>query len=133
MELFKDLLFGISGLSIIFWVSVISMWHVDMFPRIFRSKDEKRLITISVPKLIKNSSRSLVEKGDLRPSNMQSSLLNRSKYKRKSILIADFSPIEDDYEVNRLSTAIIISTGIASFILLTYALQSGFNLVRMLP
>ena len=132
MELFKELLFGISGLSMIFWVSIISMWHVDMFPRIFRSKDEKRLIPISVPKLMNNSSRSLVEQGSLRPSNMQSSLPDRSKYKRKSILIADFSQIEDGYSVNRLYTAILISIGITSFILLTYGLQSGFKLLRIL-
>ena len=94
MQLFKDFLFGISGLSMIFWVSVIAMWHVDMFPRIFKSKDENRFITSSTAKSMKNSSLSLVEEGSLRPSNMQSSLIDRSKYKRKSILIADLYGLE---------------------------------------
>ena len=36
METFKTLLFGIGGLSMIFWVAVIGIWHVDMFPRFFK-------------------------------------------------------------------------------------------------
>ena len=132
MELFKDLLFGISGLSIIFWVSVIAMWHADMFPRIFRANGENRLATSTAQNLINSSPRSSFEEGALRPSNMESSLFDRSKYKRKSLLIADFSPIEDDYNVHRLYTGILISIGITSFILLTYGLQSGFDFFRIL-
>ena len=133
MELFKSLLFGISGLSLIFWVSVIAMWHVDMFPRIFKAKNENRLIPVTNQGLMNNSSPSIIEKGALRPLNINSSLPDRSKYKRKSILIADFSQIEDGYGVNRLYTTILISIGIVSFILLTYGLQSGFKLFRILP
>ena len=133
MELFKDLLFGISGLSLIFWVSVIAMWHVDMFPRIFKAKNENRLLPVTNQGLMNNSSPSIIEKGALRPLNINSSLPDRSKYKRKSILIADFSQIEDGYGVNRLYTTILISIGIFSFILLTYGLQSGFKLFRILP
>lgn len=133
MELFKDLLFGISGLSLIFWVSVIAMWHVDMFPRIFKAKNENRLLPVTNQGLMNNSSPSIIEKGALRPLNINSSLPDRSKYKRKSMLIADFSQIEDGYEVDRLYTAILISIGIVSFILLTYGLQSGFKLFRILP
>ncbi len=133
MELFKDLLFGISGLSLIFWVSVIAMWHVDMFPRIFKAKNENRLLPVTNQGLMNNSSPSIIEKGALRPLNINSSLPDRSKYKRKSILIADFSQIEDGYGVNRLYTTILISIGIVSFILLTYGLQSGFKVFRILP
>ena len=133
MELFKDLLFGISGLSLIFWVSVIAMWHVDMFPRIFKAKNENGLLSLTTPGLINNSPSSEIEKGALRPLNIKSTLPDRSKYKRKSILIADFSQIEDGYVVNRLYTAILISIGIVSFILLTYGLQSGFKLFRVMP
>ena len=131
MEHFKDLLFGISGLSIICWVSVIAMWHVDMFPRIFRDSAKNSLVAIANTKLTKNTSSSIVEKGSLRPSNMKSSLIDRSKYKRKSILIADFSPIEDGYSVDRLYTIILISIGIVSFILITYGLQSGFRVLSI--
>ena len=133
MELFKDLLFGISGLSLIFWVSVIAMWHVDMFPRIFKAKNENRLLPVTNQGLMNNSSPSIIEKGALRPLNINSSLPDRSKYKRKSMLIADFSQIEDGYGVDRLYTAILISIGIVSFILLTYGLQSGFKLFRIFP
>ena len=133
MELFNDLLFSISGLSLIFWVSVIAMWHVDMFPRIFKAKNENRLLPVTNQGLMNNSSPSIIEKGALRPLNINSSLPDRSKYKRKSILIADFSQIEDGYGVNRLYTSILISIGIVSFILLTYGLQSGFKLFRILP
>ena len=35
MENFRFLLFGISGVSVIFWVAVIALWHSYMFPRFF--------------------------------------------------------------------------------------------------
>ena len=56
-------------------------------------------------------------------------LKGRSKYKRKGILIADFSPIEDDYKVNRLYTTILISLGFMSFMLVTYGLQSIYTML----
>ncbi len=129
MELFKNFLFGISGLSVIFWVSVIAIWHVDMFPRLFRAKEENSLASISSPEFINNSDDSLIKKGSLRPSINRSSLIDRSKYTRKSLLVADFSPLEDGYNVNRLYTMILISIGIVSFIMLTYGLQSGFSVL----
>ena len=35
METFRFLLFGIAGLSLIFWVAVIALWHAYMFPTFF--------------------------------------------------------------------------------------------------
>ena len=35
METFRFLLFGIAGLSLIFWVAVIALWHTYMFPTFF--------------------------------------------------------------------------------------------------
>ena len=39
-----------------------------------------------------------------------------------------FTPIVNEYGVNRLYTSILISLGAMSFIVLTYGLQSGFKL-----
>ena len=41
METFRFLLFGIAGVSVIFWVSVIALWHTYMFPTFF--KEDKDL------------------------------------------------------------------------------------------
>ncbi len=35
MENFRFLLFGIAGVSVIFWVAVIALWHTYMFPKFF--------------------------------------------------------------------------------------------------
>ena len=35
MENFRFLLFGIAGVSVIFWVAVITLWHTYMFPKFF--------------------------------------------------------------------------------------------------
>ncbi len=128
METFKTLLFGISGVSLIFWVSVIAIWHVEMFPRFFKEDWTKNMAgpqgQISYSKA---SSGGLIEPGSLRPQLKESSLLNRSKYSRKSIVVADFSPIEEGYGVNRLFISILLSLGVMSFILLTYGLHSGLT------
>ena len=36
METFRFLLFGFAGLSLIFWVAVIALWHTYMFPTFFK-------------------------------------------------------------------------------------------------
>ena len=35
MENFRFLLFGIAGVSVVFWVAVIALWHTYMFPKFF--------------------------------------------------------------------------------------------------
>jgi len=35
MENFRFLLFRIAGVSVIFWVAVITLWHTYMFPKFF--------------------------------------------------------------------------------------------------
>ena len=127
MEIFKTNLFGISGLSLIFWVCVIALWHVYMFPKIFE-KDSIQLQNnqASFPQAdIENST--LLANGGLRPSNMVTSLINRSKYSRKSLVVADFSPIEEDYSVNRLYTSLLLSLGVMSFLFIGYGLHSVFS------
>ncbi|KGG15493.1 MULTISPECIES: hypothetical protein [unclassified Prochlorococcus] len=111
MELFKYLLFGIAGLSTIFWVAVIALWHTYMFPRFFK-EDQYSLNT-----KIQN------EAFKLKPSG----LVDRAKYSNKSFVIADFTPVEDDYGVNRLYTSMLISLGVMSFLLISYGLHSGLT------
>ncbi len=114
MEFFKYFLFGISGLSLIFWVAVIALWHTYMFPRLFKEDHEIK----------SNSNLDLSEAGlELKPSG----LINRSKYSNKSFVIADFNPVESNYGVNRLYTTMLLSLGVMSFILISYGLHSGFN------
>ena len=129
---FKEILFGIAGVSMIAWVAVIGLWHTYMFPRFFRednSIDSNSLFSINSPISISNQNGSEVNKGELRPNTQSIGLTNRNKYSRQSLVLADFNPIESGYGVNRLYTIILLGLGISSFVLITFGLQSGFNLV----
>ena len=114
MEFFKFFLFGIAGLSMIFWVCVIALWHTYMFPRFFKEDSQAN------PSFISNSSFSGVLK--------ESGIINRSKYSSQSFVIADFNPLENGYGVNRLYTSMLLSLGVMTFIVVSYGLHSGFNL-----
>ena len=129
---FKELLFGVAGVSMIAWVAVIGLWHTYMFPRFFNEDNDKEansLISINSPVNISNENGSEVGKGEVRPLTQSIGLANRNKYSRQSIVLADFNPIESEYSVNRLYTIILLSLGITSFVLITFGLQSGFNLI----
>ncbi len=133
MEFFKDFLFGISGLSLIFWTSVIGIWHVDMFGRFF-SEDRNRDFSSSVtsrPQHNDQASSELIAEGALRPEYMQTGgLFNRFKYSRRSLVVADFTPIDKDSPVNnRLYTSVLLSLGVMTFLLLTYGLHSGLEYI----
>ncbi len=114
MEFFKFILFGIAGLSMIFWVAVIALCHTYMFPRLFI---EDQLDKIDTNIGLNNYSY------ELNPSG----LANRGKYSRKSLVIADFNPVESTYGVNRLYTSMLLSLGVISFLLITYGLHSGLS------
>ena len=124
MEGFKTILFGISGLSVIFWVSVMTIWHVDMFPKIF-AKDtlvELNIKSSSVRTALEINS--LSSSGSLRPNKVSKGLLDRGIYSRRSFVVANFSPAEASYSVNRLYTSVILSLSVMSFLFLCYGLQS---------
>ena len=114
MELFKTLLFGFTGASLIFWVCVIAFWHTYMFRGLFREDSYNASTYDTYNKLSF-------------PYLNKSGLANRGKYSNKSFVIADFTSVEKEYGVNRLYTSILISLGAMSFIVLTYGLQSGFK------
>ncbi len=114
MDFFKYLLFGVAGLSIIFWVCVIALWHTYMFPRLFKEDYQT------------DSYSSLSQENYSQTDN--SSLIKVGNYSNKSFVIANFNPIETSYSTNRLYTTILISLGFMSFILITFGLQSGFKI-----
>ena len=127
MEFFMTFLFGLSGLSMIFWVAVIGLWHADMFPRFFKEDSFKISSAINKNSVIKDTNSQLIDPGALRPSLEGAGLLDREKYSRKSFVIADFSPLETDYGVNRLYTFILLSLGAMSFIVVSYAFQTAIS------
>tara|TARA_Y100001968_G_scaffold304884_1_gene320281 strand:- start:715 stop:1113 length:399 start_codon:yes stop_codon:yes gene_type:complete len=128
---FKELLFGIAGVSMIAWVAVVGLWHTFMFPRFFKEDSQQSNERFSSMPAISSTSESFseVSKGAVRPMTNSIGLNDRNKYSRQSIVLADFNPIEADYGVNRLYTVMLLSLGVMSFVIITYGLQSGFRLI----
>jgi len=119
METFRFLLFGFAGISVVFWVAVIALWHTYMFPRFFNEdKGLNSLINeeISYPK--KPILGNLVKSNNFR---------NRDKYSMKSLVIADFSSASNNFKLNKLYTKVLIGVTFASFIFLTYGLSSSIT------
>ena len=121
METFRFLLFGIAGLSVIFWVAIIALWHTYMFPTFFNEdKTFKPFMTQE------NSLSSEPILGNLVNSN---NFTSREKYSMKNLVIADFSSIQNDFKLNRLYTTVMIGVSFATFIFLTYGLSSSITTV----
>ena len=121
METFRFLLFGIAGVSVVFWVAVIALWHTYMFPKFFN--EDKGLNSISNQE-IKVSTDPIL--GRLFNSN---NFKNRDKYSMKSLVIADFSSASNNFKLNKLYTTVMIGVTFASFIFLTYGLSSSITTV----
>ena len=111
METFRFLLFGFAGVSVVFWVAIIALWHAYMFPRFFN--EDKGLNTV-INQEIKVSTDPI--------------LSNRDKYSMKSFVIADFST-SNNFKLNKLYTTVMIGVTFASFIFLTYGLSSSITTV----
>ncbi len=121
METFKFLLFGFAGVSVVFWVAIIALWHAFMFPRFF--KEDKGLNSI-IDQEIKVSTDPIL--GSLVNSN---NFRNRDKYSMKNLVIADFSSASNNFKLNKLYTTVMIGVTFASFIFLTYGLSSSITTV----
>ena len=121
METFRFLLFGIAGLSVIFWVAIIALWHTYMFPTFF---NEDKTFNSVITK--ENSFASEPILGNLVNSN---NFTSREKYSMKNLVIADFSSTQNDFKLNRLYTTIMIGVSFATFIFLTYGLSSSITTV----
>ena len=121
METFRFLLFGFAGVSVVFWVAIIALWHSYMFPRFFN--EDKGFNTV-INQEIKVSTDPIL--GNLVNSN---NFRNRDKYSMKSFVIADFSSASNNFKLNKLYTTVMIGVSFASFIFLTYGLSSSITTV----
>ena len=121
METFRFLLFGFAGVSVVFWVAIIALWHAYMFQRFFN--EDKGLNSV-INQEIKVSSDPIL--GSLVNSN---NFKNRDKYSMKNLVIADFSSTSSNFKLNKLYTTVMIGVTFASFIFLTYGLSSSITTV----
>ena len=121
METFRFLLFGFAGVTVIFWVAIIALWHSYMFPRFFN--EDKGLNSV-INQEIKVSTEPIL--GSFVNSN---NFRNRNKYSMKSLVIADFSSGSKNFTLNKLYTTVMIGVTFASFIFLTYGLSSSITTV----
>ncbi len=121
METFRFLLFGIAGLSVIFWVAIIALWHTYMFPTFFN--EDKTFNSVITQE---NSLASEPILGSLVNSN---NFTSREKYSMKNFVIADFSFTHNDFKLNRLYTTVMIGVSFATFIFLTYGLSSSITTI----
>ena len=102
METFRFLLFGIAGLSLIFWVAVIALWHTYMFPTFFN--EDKSFNSVNYQE---NSLTSEPILGNLVNSN---NFISRQKYSMKNFVIADFSSIQNNFKLNKLYTCLLYTS-----------------------
>ena len=121
METFRFLLFGFAGVSVVFWVAIIALWHAYMFPRFF---NEDKGLNALINQEIKVSTDPIL--GSLVNSN---NFKNRDKYSMKNLVIADFSSASNNFKINKLYTTVMIGVSFASFIFLTYGLSSSITTV----
>ena len=119
METFKFLLFGFAGVSVVFWVAIIALWHTYMFPRFF---NEDKVLNSVINQEIKVPTDPIL--GNIVNSN---NFRNRDKYSMKSFVIADFSSASNNFKLNKLYTTVMIGVTFASFIFLTYGLSSSIT------
>ena len=137
---FKEILFGLAGVSMVAWAGVIGLWHTYMFPRFFR-EDSSRINSSSSATSVAQSAPEnngpnkpwfLDDEGDtLTPQTAMGAigLSDRGKYSKKSFVVADFNPVEAGYGVNRLYTSVLIGLAISSFVIISFGLQSGFGMM----
>ena len=136
---FKEILFGLAGVSMIAWAAVIGLWHTYMFPRFFRGDTAQSTSQIDFSAGSKGSGISNEQKSwliddqgmTLNPAKALTAigLKDRGSYSKKSFVVANFNPVESSYGVNRLHITVLIAIAISSFVLITYGLQSGFGLI----
>ena len=137
---FKEILFGLAGVSMVAWAGVIGLWHTYMFPRFFR-EDSVRINSSSSATSVAQSAPGNNstnkpwfiddEGGSLTPQTALGAigLTDRGKYSKKSFVVADFNPVEAGYGVNRLYTSVLIGLAISTFVIITFGLQSGFGMM----
>ena len=118
MDTFRFLLFGIAGVSVVFWVAVIALWHTYMFPKFFN--EDKGLNSV-INQEMNISTEPIL--GSLVNSN---NFKSRDKYAMKNLVVADFSS-SNNFTLNKLYTTVMIGVTFASFIYITYGLSSSIT------
>ena len=118
MENFRFLLFGIAGVSVVFWVSIIALWHTYMFPKFFN--EDKGLNSVINQEI--NVSTEPILGSLVNSKNFKS----RDKYSMKNLVVADFSS-RNNFTLNKLYTTVMIGVTFASFIFLTYRISSSIK------
>ena len=121
MDTFRFLLFGIAGVSVVFWVAIIALWHAYMFPRFF---NEDKGLNAVVNEEIGVSTEPIL--GSLINS---SNFKSRDKYSMKNLVVADFSSTSNNLKLNKLYTSVMIGVTLASFIYITYGLSSSLTTI----
>ena len=121
MENFRFLLFGIAGVSVVFWVAIIALWHTYMFPRFFN--EDKGLNSV-INEEINVSTEPIL--GEFVNSN---NFKSRDKYSMKNLVVADFSSSNNNLKLNKLYTTVMIGVTFASFIFITYGLSSSITTI----
>ena len=136
---FKEILFGLAGVSMIAWAGVIGLWHTYMFPRFFKEDSSRANSSSPVTASQSGSGTNNVNKPwflddegtTLTPQSALGAigLSDRGKYSKKSFVVADFNPVEAGYGVNRLYTSVLIGLAISTFVIISFGLQSGFGMM----
>ncbi len=120
MDTFKFLLFGIAGVSLVFWVAVIALWHTYMFPKFFN--EDKGLNSLV------NQDLNITTEPILGNLVNSDNFISRDKYSMKNLVVADFST-SNNFTLNKLYTTVMIGVTFASFIFITYGLSSSITTV----
>ena len=137
---FKEILFGLAGVSMIAWAGVIGLWHTYMFPRFFKEDSSRINSSATANSEVQSASENNGpskpwflddEGGSLTPQTALGAigLTDRGKYSKKSFVVADFNPVEAGYGVNRLYTSVLIGLAISTFVIISFGLQSGFGMM----
>ena len=121
METFRFLLFGFAGVSVIFWVAVIALWHAYIFPKFFN--EDQGLNSVINQEI--NISTEPILGSIFNSKNFKS----REKYSMRNLVVADFSS-SNNFSLNKLYTTVMIGVTFASFIFLTYGLSSSIKRIN---
>ena len=119
METFRFLLFGIAGVSVVFWVAIIALCHTYMFPTFFNEDEGLNSII--------NEEINLKTKPILGNFVNSNNFKSRDKYSMKNFVLADFSSSNNNLKLNKLYTTVMIGVSFASFIFITYGLSSSIT------
>ena len=120
MDFLKFFIFGIAGVSLIIWVALIALWHVYMFPRIFRKDNLSENFNINSDEL---ETQPIL--GSLINSDNLPEIPDRKKYSMKSLVVADFGRL-NNLKLDPLFTSVSLGVVFATFTIITYGLHSGF-------